>query len=201
MATRTRNYNLIKPDGTDLVDIDDLNGNFDIIDTQLKANADGLAGKQDKLTIDSTPTQGSTNPVTSGGIYTVLQNKQDKLTFDTTPTSGSTKPVTSGGIYTALSRKQNTLTFDSVPVRYSTRPVYSGGVYSALLGKQDDLTQVPTVGSLRETDYLFLERDGVIYKIRASAVIIPSGGDADSIETESGDALLTENSDELLADI
>ena len=171
MATRTRNYNLIKPEGTDLVDIDDLNGNFDAIDTQLKANADGLVGKQ------------------------------DKLTFDTTPTSGSTKPVTSGGIYTALSRKQNTLTFDSVPVRYSIRPVYSGGVYSALLEKQDDLTQVPTVGSLRETDYLFLERNGVIYKIRASAVIIPSGGDPDSIETEGGDALLTENGDELLADI
>jgi hypothetical protein len=42
MSTRTRNYNLIKPDGSDLVIIDDLNDNFDVIDTQLKANADGL---------------------------------------------------------------------------------------------------------------------------------------------------------------
>ena len=32
-------------------------------------------------------------------------NKQNKLSFDTTPTSGSTKPVTSGGVYTALSGK------------------------------------------------------------------------------------------------
>lgn len=33
---------MIKPEGTDLVSIDDLNGNFDIIDTQMKANADGI---------------------------------------------------------------------------------------------------------------------------------------------------------------
>ena len=32
----------------------------------------GLATKQDILTFDSTPTSGSTNPVTSGGIYNVL---------------------------------------------------------------------------------------------------------------------------------
>ena len=29
-------------------------------------------------------------------------NKQDKLMFDTTPISGSTNPVTSGGVYNAL---------------------------------------------------------------------------------------------------
>ena len=61
------------------------------------------------------------------------------------------------------------------------------------------MTQVPTVSSLRESDYLFLERDGQIYKIRASAVIIPSGG-GDGIETENGDALLTEDGQELLID-
>lgn len=36
-----------------------------------------------------------------------LDGKQDKLTFDTTPTAGSTKPVTSGGIKTALDGKAN----------------------------------------------------------------------------------------------
>lgn len=197
MATRTRNYNLIKPEGADLVDIDDLNGNFDVIDTQLKSNADAAAGKQDKLTFDTSPTQGSTRPVTSGGIYTALLGKQNTLTFDSTPTSGSSKPVTSGGIYTALGRKQNTLIFDSSPYPGSYRPVYSSGIYYALLEKQDDLTQVPEVSSLRDSDYLFLERGGAIYKIRASMVIIPSGG-GEGIETENGDALLTEDGEELL---
>ena len=67
-------------------------------------------------------------------------------------------------------------------------------------GKQDDLTQVQVVYSLLQTDYLFLERNGRIYKIRASEVIIPSG-DGDNIETENGSELLTESGDELLADI
>ena len=31
-----------------------------------------------------------------------VAKKQDQLTFDTTPTSGSTNPVTSGGVYDAL---------------------------------------------------------------------------------------------------
>ena len=73
----------------------------------------------------------------------------------------------------------------------------SGGIYTALQGKQDDLTQVPIVNSLLESDYLFLERNGRIYKIRASAVIIPSG-DGDSLETEGGDSLLTEDGEEIL---
>lgn len=51
---------------------------------------------------DSSPTQSSSKPVTSGGVYSALSNKQDTLTFDTTPTSSSTNPVTSGGIYNAL---------------------------------------------------------------------------------------------------
>ena len=91
------------------------------------------------------------------------------------------------------------IVFDEQPVAGSRSAVRSGGIYTALLGKQDDLTQAPEVSSLRETDYLFLERDGVIYKIRASAVIIPSGG-GDGIQTEGGDTLLTEDGQELLID-
>jgi len=58
--------------------------------------------KQDKLTFDGTPTSGSSNPVTSAGVYTALSKKQDTLSFDTAPTSGSKKPVTSDGIYAAI---------------------------------------------------------------------------------------------------
>ncbi len=35
----------------------------------------------------------------------MLKDKQNKLTFDTAPTSNSTNPVTSGGVYTALAAK------------------------------------------------------------------------------------------------
>jgi len=39
----TQNYNLKKPEGTDLVNIDDLNYNADIIDAKLKTNADTIS--------------------------------------------------------------------------------------------------------------------------------------------------------------
>lgn len=87
MATQTTNYNLTKPAGDDLAQISVLNGNFDIIDGQMKANND-LAdeakrtadGKQDPITVDDVPTSGSTNPVQSGGVYQALEGKQDELT-------------------------------------------------------------------------------------------------------------------------
>ena len=37
-------------------------------------------GKQDALTFDSSPASGSTNPVTSGGIYTTINNKLNRTT-------------------------------------------------------------------------------------------------------------------------
>lgn len=52
-----------------------------------------IDNKQDALTFDSTPTEDSTNPVTSGGVYAALQDKDD------TPTALSDKPVKSSGIY------------------------------------------------------------------------------------------------------
>ena len=61
-----------------------------------------LDGKQDVLTWDTTPTDGSLNPVTSDGIYDALAGKQDALTWDTTPTEYSDNPVTSDGIKTAM---------------------------------------------------------------------------------------------------
>ena len=91
------------------------------------------------LEADDTPTEGSTDLITSGGVYTALTAKQDTLSFDSAPTNNSTNPVTSGGVYTALGGKQDSLTIDSTPTENSTNPVQSGGVYTALGGKQDTL--------------------------------------------------------------
>jgi len=86
MATQTTNYDLTKPAGDDLAQISVLNGNFDIIDGQMKSNNDLAAeakqiaqGKQDPITVDDVPTYGSTNPVQSGGVYAALGEKQDEL--------------------------------------------------------------------------------------------------------------------------
>lgn len=63
--------------------------------TQLNS---GLAGKQNTLTFDSTPTEGSTNPVTSGGIYSAFATavagmyryKGSVATQNDLPSSGNT---------------------------------------------------------------------------------------------------------------
>ncbi len=40
-----------------------------------------LAGKQDELSFDSVPTESSQNVLTSGSLYTALENKQQKITY------------------------------------------------------------------------------------------------------------------------
>ena len=78
--------------------------------------------------------------------------KQGTLTFDSAPTSGSTNPVTSGGVYTALASKQGTLTFDSSPTENSDNLVKSGGIYTSLAGKADaTATQTALAGKADAT--------------------------------------------------
>lgn len=92
------------------------------------------------IEIDDTPTEGSENAVSSGGVFTALGDKQDTLTFDDAPTENSDNPVKSDGIFDALAGKQDTLTFDNAPTENSNNPVKSGGVYTALADKVDKVT-------------------------------------------------------------
>jgi hypothetical protein len=62
-----------------------------------KANADAIAAIKDGESIDS-----------FADVETALAGKQDTLTFDNTPTENSTNPVKSGGIYSALAGKADT---------------------------------------------------------------------------------------------
>ena len=144
-TNKTTNYELSQFQSSDIPAwLTDYNGDMQKIDagihaakTQAAGAASGVSalqttvsGKQDRLTFDSTPLSGSSNPVTSGGIYNALQNVS--VETDAVPTAGSTNAVQSGGVYQALQGKQNTLTFDSTPTQGSTNPVTSGGVYSAI---------------------------------------------------------------------
>lgn len=104
-------------------------------------------GKRTQMTVDSVPTDGSSNPVSSNGVYDALALKQDTMTVDAAPTQSSTNPVQSGGVYSALGGKQDTLTFDNSPTSGSDNPVKSGGVYSALGDKFDTASMITTTGS------------------------------------------------------
>lgn len=60
-----------------------------------------LAEKQDKLTFDTTPTLGSTNPVTSDGIQKALTGLS--ITMDSIPTQNSNNAVSSSGLFDTFS--------------------------------------------------------------------------------------------------
>ena len=117
-------------------------------------------GKQNTLTFDSVPTQGSNNPVTSNGIYNALQGVTPTINIDPTPTEGSPNAVSSNGVYSAiedlattteeaLDGKQATLTFDVLPTQNSLNPVTSGGVWAAIaqVDPSGTIDPEPTQGS------------------------------------------------------
>ena len=112
-------------------------------------------GLQDALTFDSAPTEDSTNPVESGGVYNALAGKQDNLTFDDDPTENSTNPVKSGGVYSALAGKQDNLTFDGVYNASTNKAATESTVTNAIAGLDVSDFSVDadeTISSISETD-------------------------------------------------
>lgn len=112
-------------------------------------------GLQDALTFDSAPTEDSTNPVESGGVYNALAGKQDNLTFDDDPTENSTNPVKSGGVYNALTGKQDNLTFDGVYNASTNKAATESTVTNAIAGLDVSAFSVDadeTISSISETD-------------------------------------------------
>ena len=53
------------------------------------------------------------NYYTKNQVNNLLAGKQNLLTFDSTPTSGSTNPVTSGGVHSAIDALQLSSSHDS----------------------------------------------------------------------------------------
>ena len=100
-----------------------------------------LSGKQATLVVgtnlDSAPTENSTNPVTSGGVYTALAGKANTSDlgaastkgFDATPTAGNTNnAVSSDGVYQALAAKLNKADVDDALSSTSANPVQNKAV-------------------------------------------------------------------------
>lgn len=93
--------------------------------------------KQDELTFDDTPTSGSTNPVTSDGVYQALQNVD--IDVDSAMSTTSEKPVQNKVITGAINKRvpnynESPSGWDTTPTQNSTKPITSGGVYDALQG-------------------------------------------------------------------
>lgn len=144
--------------GVDNANVEQVEQAFSDIETDIN---NILNTKQDTLTFDDTPTAGSLNPVTSGGVKTVLDEKVNKkenyglikgsiysvgvgkgmsLYFENGTDFGTIFDY--DAITNLLQKKQDMLTFDDTPTADSTNPVTSGGVKTELDKKADkaDLT-------------------------------------------------------------
>lgn len=108
-----------------------------------------VANKQDVLTFDSSPVNGSNNPITSGGVFTALSLKANSTDLRALSNKVDEKAEASEleSLSSIVAGKQDALTFDTIPSANSDNPVKSGGVYSALASKAD----VSTVSNLNDT--------------------------------------------------
>ena len=75
-----------------------------------KIYLNGLEIMQESTVIVDVVEANNANAVTSNAVFNSLQDKQDELEWDASPTQGSLNPVYSGGIYSALGGKQDALT-------------------------------------------------------------------------------------------
>ena len=96
MATKTKNYNLIKPDLTDDADIRVINGNMDVLDNNLKQVSDSVTNTNNNAYSDVTVTSDYTLKFTKGSGSSVTCDTIKKATTVHT-TTGSTRITTTDG--------------------------------------------------------------------------------------------------------
>lgn len=126
--------------------------------------------KQDKLTFDTTPTESSTNPVTSGGVKTALDAKANDSAISTIGKSGKLADATDDATHRLVTDtekstwngKQDKLTFDTAPKASSGNPVTSGGVYTALAGKANTSDIIKASTGLSDSADLVRYADEII---------------------------------------
>lgn len=77
-----------------------INGHITQADARLTNLEQSLSAVDQRVTANTT--KNTQQDTTLTGLQSQINGKQNTLTFDTTPTANSSNPVTSGGVYTAL---------------------------------------------------------------------------------------------------
>ena len=168
-----------------------------------------LNGKQATLSFDSAPTSGSSNPVTSGGVYTALAGKEPTISLTTgraliSDSSGklAVSAVTStelgyldgvtSNVQTQLNGKQATLSFDTTPTSGSANPVTSGGVYTALNGStMVSVTGSTTLGATHAGKFINANSTSAITITIPAGTTIPVGSEIEIWRGNSGTVTIT----------
>lgn len=122
-----------------------------------------VSAKQDVLSFDNTPTSGSTNPVTSGGIHSFYNDKEKVIAAalndlearklnasdigtDEVPTKNSTNFVTSGGLYNVVTENEE-IVASAINDLNDKKANISSLSSVATSGSYNDLTDKPTIPS------------------------------------------------------
>ena len=93
--------------GVDNADVEQIEQAFSDIETDVN---NILNTKQDKLTFDDTPTSGSTNPVTSGGVKTALDGKAEQVELERLHYYGNKDVIPSDESYFTVNETGETIT-------------------------------------------------------------------------------------------
>jgi len=108
----TANLGLKKPEGTDIVNIDDLNGNMDTLDAEVvkkaSSTADGRMAKEDKGKLDGIETGANkyVHPATHPASI-IVQDANNRLVTDAEKTSWNAKETTTGAQTKANTAENN----------------------------------------------------------------------------------------------
>lgn len=140
---------------------------------------------------DTTPTESSTAPITSGGVYAALEAKQDTLTFDTVPTENSTNPVESDGVYRAVNDllKIKDVSLNSASTGHFAPVHSSGGAYYEPLVTYESIgVNVEKVLSIMLVDWSNIQKAFNIY--RGNTYISALSDSVDSIYKDNTSSLV-----------
>lgn len=201
-TNQTTHYGLPLPIGSDKSTWLDTNTAFAAIDAAIyQASTDAAAaagdistiqgditalqsGKQNVLTFDAAPTFGSTNPVTSGGVYDALALKLDSSVYTSAMGNTSITGIGDGTVTGAISTLNTKVTGDSVTVPVIATTTY-GAILTALKAAYD-ITKLTPRSVLAFPDGQILQikstATGIFITCRASG----SGAVVDNLGIEGG---------------
>ncbi len=126
----TTNYNLKKPEGTDIVNIDDLNDNVDILDN----NINSLSKQINNLSSYATANGTNTYTATIAGITTLTEGFSAKIKFTNTNTGACTLNINGLGAKSILKGNGNALSSGNIKAGQICNLVYNG-INFQLLGE------------------------------------------------------------------
>lgn len=172
MSTETKNYNLVKPDVADLVDIEVLNQNFDKIDAALKENADAAPPVATKDTAGIAKPDGTTITIDDDGTL----HGTAELPVAKTDTLGGVKPdgetITVGADGTISAKNSYTLPVASGETLGGVM-VGEGGITANNAGRLSlKAAQSYEIGGVkvhdRDSKPIYIDSDAVLHVSRAS---------------------------------